>query len=131
LSGSDAVFTVDYEGDGLKNLLEYALGLNPTSADLTGVPVVVLKDYAGTVYLSITFHRSSLASDLTYTVQSSSDLVSWTDLATSSGGAVTSGPGFVGETGSPPNYTVEVRDIVAFDPNNPNKRFMRLRITTP
>jgi hypothetical protein len=131
LSGSDAVLTVDYDGDSLANLMEYGLGLNPTSPDLSGLPVVVLKDYSGTIYLSMTFHRSSLAADLTYTVQSSPDLVTWTDLASSSGGATAVGTGFVAETGSPPNYTVEVRDIVAYDPNNPMKRVMRLKISTP
>ena len=131
LSGNDAVLTVDYDSDSLTNLMEYGLGLSPTAPDLSGLPMVMLKNYSGTLYLSMTFHRSSLASDLTYVVRSSGDLVSWTDLASSNGGAMTSGIGFVEETGSAPNYTVEVRDIIPYDPNNPNKRFMRLIISTP
>jgi hypothetical protein len=79
----------------------------------------------------MTFNRSALATDLAYVVQSSGDLINWSDIATSSNGAVTSGPGFIGETGSAPNFSVEVRDIVPFDPNNQTTRFMRLMITAP
>jgi subtilisin-like proprotein convertase family protein len=131
LAGSDAAFTFDYDGDGLTNLLEYGLGLNPTVAALAGLPVVTVKDYSGTKYLSMTFHRSSLATDLTYIVQASDDLTNWTDLGTSAAGAVTSGLGFVSETGAAPTFTVEVRDIVPRDSNGTARRFMRLKITSP
>jgi hypothetical protein len=100
-------------------------------AGLNGLPVVTLKDYSGTKYLSMTFNRSSLATDLTYIVQASSDLATWKDLGTSAAGAVTSGPGFVAETGSAPTFNVEVRDTVPYDPNAMAKRFIRLKITSP
>jgi hypothetical protein len=131
LTGSDAVLTFDYDHDGLSNLMEYGLGLNPTVADLAGLPVVSLKNYGGTHYLSMTFHRSSLASDLTYTVQVSGDLINWMNVGSSTGGAATTGAGFVQETGSPPDFVVEVRDTVPYDPNNAGERFMRLRISSP
>ena len=131
LSGTDAVLTFDYDRDGLTNLLEYALNLDPKTADISGLPVVTLKDYGGTKYLAMFFHRSSLATDLTYIVQSSADLLTWIDLAASAAGAVANGPGFVIETGSAPYFTFEVRDSVPFDPNNPAARFMRLKITSP
>jgi subtilisin-like proprotein convertase family protein len=131
LAGSDAVFTFDYDNDGLANLMEYALGLNPTLAELGGLPIVSLKDYGGTQYLSMTFHRSSLASDLTYTVQASGDLMNWIDIGSSTAGAMTTGPGFVGETGSAPNFAVEVRDTVPYDVDSLTKRFIRLKISSP
>ncbi len=132
LTGGDAALNYDYDHDGLTNLMEYALGLDPTVASLNGLPVVTLKDYSGTKYLSMTFYRSSLAIDLTYTVQVSSDLLSWTDVGTSIHGAPTTGLGFVGETGVAPNFSVEVRDTVPYDPNSPGQaRFMRLKVTTP
>ena len=46
-------------------------------------------------------------------------------------GGVTTGSGFVDETGTPPDFTVEVRDIVPYDPNSSTTRFMRLRISSP
>jgi hypothetical protein len=131
LTGSDAVLTYDYDHDSLTNLLEYGLGLDPTIAGLSGLPVVTLKDYGGTTYLSMTFTRSSLATDLTYIVQGSTDLVDWSDLGVSVAGGATSGPGFVTETGSAPTFTVEVRDTVPYDPNSAAPRFMRLKITSP
>ncbi|MGZ4983176.1 MAG: putative Ig domain-containing protein, partial [Chthoniobacterales bacterium] len=130
LTGSDAALLYDYDGDGISNLMEYALGLDPTIATPNGLPVVTLKDYSGTQYLSMTFARSTLATDLTYTVQGSSDLITWTDLATSVGGAALSGAGLVSETGSAPTMTDEVRDTVPFVPANP-QRFLRLKVTSP
>ena len=131
LTGNNAALNFDYDGDGLPNLLEYALNLNPTVASLVGLPVVTLKNYNGTKYLSMTFTRSSLATDITYIVQGSSDLTSWDDLGTSTAGGVTTGVGFVGETGSAPAFTVEVRDTVPYNPNSTAARFMRLKITSP
>ena len=131
LTGPNALLTADPRGNGLANLLEYALGLNPSSASLLGIPVAQLKFYAGVPYVYITFPRSSVATDLTYVVEASADLQTWTQIASSSGGAVTSGPGFVGETGSAPTFTVEVRDTQPVDPITGPKRFLRLRVTTP
>ena len=130
LTGSNAALNFDYDGDGLTNLLEYALNLNPTVASVSGLPVVTLKDYNGTKYLSMKFTRSSLATDLTYIVQGSSDLNGWTDLGTSTAGGTTSGIGFVAETGSAPIFTVEVRDTVPYNPNGMVKRFLRLKVTS-
>ena len=131
LTGSNAVLTADPRGNGLANLLEYALGLNPNSTSLVGIPVAQIKFYAGVPYVYITFPRSSVASDLTYSVEASADLQTWTTIASSSGGAVTSGAGFVGETGAAPTFTVEVRDTQPVDPITGAKRFLRLRVTTP
>jgi hypothetical protein len=108
--------------------MEYALGLNPNSASPAGLPVIAPQDYNGTRYLSMTFRRSSVARDLTYIVQGSSNLAQWEDLATSTAGGVTSGPGFVQETGSAPEFTVEVRDTVPMNSAPATKRFLRLRI---
>ena len=79
----------------------------------------------------MTFHRSSLATDLTYIVQGSSDPTTWMDLGSSVAGAATNGPGFVVETGAAPNFTVEVRDTVPYDSSPLTKRFLRLKITSP
>jgi hypothetical protein len=131
LSGGNAAYTFDYDLDGISNLLEYALNLNPTVANPAGLPVAAIKNYSGTNYLSLTFTRSSVATDLTYTVQGSSDLNNWSDLASSTGGAPTIGAGFVSETGAAPLITVEVRDTVPSDGTPGLKRFMRLKVTAP
>ena len=131
LTGSNAAASFDYDGDGLSNLIEYALQLDPTKASFTGIPSVVIKKYGPNNYLSMTFHRSSVATDLTYIVQGSSDLLTWTNLATSVGGGPTTGPGFVTETGAAPNFTVEARDTVPISNAPGGSRFLRLTVTSP
>jgi hypothetical protein len=126
--GADAIATADPDHDGILNIAEYGLNLPPNVPSLIGLPVAQKKSYAGTEYLSMTFTRLTTATDLTYIVQASADFATWTDVATSVGGAKTTGPGFVGETGTAPALTVEVRDIVAYDNITAPNRFMRLRI---
>ncbi|MBB5031304.1 hypothetical protein [Prosthecobacter vanneervenii] len=83
-------------GDGLPNLLKYALGMDPTTA--ATAPQPTLKDYSGTQHLSLTFQRDPAKTDITYEVQTAdSPLGPWTTVATSTGGGVTTGPGFVAE----------------------------------
>jgi len=130
LTGLNADLLYDYDRDGISNLAEYGLGLNPVVADVSALPVTSIKKYGNIYYLSIVFHRSTGATDLTYTVQSSGDLITWTDLASSVGGAQTSGSGFVTETGTAPNLTVEVHDTVPFTGAAGGKRFLRLKISS-
>ena len=61
LTGGHAALLFDYDFDGILNLMEYALQQDPTAASVTGLPVVVIKNYSGTNYLSMTFtgHRRS------------------------------------------------------------------------
>lgn len=131
LSGGNAAPGFDYDGDGLVNLLEYALNLNPTIASQAGLPVVTLKDYGGTLYLSMTFTRSSAATDLTYVAQGSSDLVNWSALGTSTAGGAMSGAGVVSDVGPAPFFAVEVRDTVPFSGAPGSQRFLRLQVTSP
>ncbi len=70
--------TADPDGDGISNLLEYAFASDPTHSSVGSLPVV------GTTggYLSITFTQQIPPTDLYYTVQVSSDMVTWTSGAT-------------------------------------------------
>ena len=131
LTGGNAALLFDYDGDGILNLMEYAQVLDPTLASIAGLPVVSVKNYGGSNYLSMTFTRSSVATDLTYVVQGSYDLGGWTDLASSVAGGSTSGPGFVTETGPAPIFTVEVRDTISLEDALDGKRFIRLKVTSP
>ena len=84
-------------GDGIPNLFKYALNMNPATPGT--LPQPQAKDYSGARHLSLTFQRDPFKTDLTYEVQAAdSPAGPWTTLASSVGGAVTSGPGFVGET---------------------------------
>ena len=131
LSGANALPTADPNFDGVTNLMAYALGLNPNTQNANLLPIAAIKNYAGLPFVYLTFQRSSVATDLTYYVEASADLQSWTIIATSSGGAPTTGAGFVAETGSAPNFTVEVRDTQPVNAMTAPRRFLRLRVTTP
>ena len=63
----------DWEGDGVRNLVEYALNLEPLSPDGSAQPSVTI---AGG-YLTLSYVPKSWATDLTYVVEASTDLVNW------------------------------------------------------
>ena len=76
---------VDLVGDGLPNLVKYALGLNPlSSATATQAPSGSVQEVAGQNYLTLTVNRVAQLTDITYTVEVSADRQTWV-----SGGANT------------------------------------------
>jgi len=75
--------TADPDGDGFTNLLEYALGGSPKVADAATIAPAVDSDGS---QVSISFRCDDSRKDLIYTVQSSTDLNTWTDVAQSTGG---------------------------------------------
>ena len=79
----------DFDGDGISNLLEFALNLDPTFAEtavmvadtgLRGLPMVRLEDLSGGLRLTIEYVRRTTASGsgLTYIPEFSGDLQTWT-----------------------------------------------------
>ena len=87
----NAANTANPDGDGANNLLEFAFGTNPTLADngvitvvngvitQRGAPTTLVANVPGGVELRAMFGRRKdyVAAGLTYTVQFSSNLVSW------------------------------------------------------
>jgi len=73
--GAGAGATDDYDGDGAKNLIEYSQGANPTLSDITALP-------AGTRtggVMRFTYRKN--AAELSYAVDTSADLTSWSATA--------------------------------------------------
>jgi autotransporter-associated beta strand protein len=73
--------TLDFENDGIQNLLEFVLGGNPTTNDSPSIRPTV---NASGSDLVVTFNRTDLSETqpVTVKVQTSPDLVTWTDFAT-------------------------------------------------
>jgi hypothetical protein len=119
----------DSENDGLTNGIEYAWGFSPKARNQMSDGLTV--DGAGLASgapLTVVFRRDPLATDLTYELQGTSDLVTWITLAQSVAGATPTGVGFQSEAeiaGQAPFRNVVVRD------NSPagSKRFFRLKVT--
>lgn len=117
--------TVDYDGDGIPNLMEYALNGDPTVASTTILPAVGQSSGA----LQFSFTRIA-PTDVTYIVEASNDLVTWTPLATlASGGSSWTGSATVNETGTGSTRSVTVTDTTQI--SSVAHRYLRLRVTNP
>jgi hypothetical protein len=65
-------------GDGVPNLIKYALGLNPsTPANPDQLLIGTLQSSGGQKYLTLTVNRASRVTDVTYLVEVSSDSKTW------------------------------------------------------
>ncbi len=126
LVGEEAALTADPDGDGLSNLVEYALGLDPQSPD--PLPAARLEPDNVVTYaepsppaahrLTLRFTRPAGREGVLYRVKVSSDLKDWQDISPLS---VESGP----EAG--------MESVIARDPVSTaggGRRFMRLDIST-
>jgi hypothetical protein len=117
--------TYDTDGDSLTDGLEYAWGFSPRSPNTLSSGFSVTPPAADAV--TLTFRRDPLATDLTYRAQVSTDMISWSTLATSTAGNTPTGPGFISESTIDVSFrSVTVRD--SFSAPSPN-RFYRLSIT--
>jgi regulation of enolase protein 1 (concanavalin A-like superfamily)/plastocyanin len=106
--------TADADGDGLLNLLEYAVGTNGTVINASP-QVLTLAPVSTDKYIRLSIPKNSAATDVTFIVEACSDLVSW------------SSAGLITETNT--STQLIVRDNVPVSPNN--QRFMRVRVTRP
>jgi carboxypeptidase D len=120
----------DPDADGIPNLLEYALGLNPTNANSRSQLSPVFVSTNNTMWFGGAFRRNTNASDLTFRVQGASGLynASWADIAsrTNTSGWVGFAP--VSESGTNPVI------VTVLDPEpiaNGTNRLLRLRVSSP
>ncbi len=76
LAGPAAAPAADPEGDGVVNLLEYAMRTEPLVATGDG-PAVALFEANGATSAVLSHRRNRVATDLVWTYETSADLVAW------------------------------------------------------
>ncbi len=110
----------DPDGDCLDNLIEFVLGTNPTTADTSPAPIFIENSNQGRFH----FLFDGSTSGVTTTIQTSSDLISWTDTHQSTDGAFfsTITPGYTLTDGGTP------REISISSDANPGKLFYRIKV---
>ena len=113
----------DADGDGVVNLLEYALGLDPEVPAVGGLPTSGVVTVGGNQYLTLAYTQVIAATDLVYTPQVSGDLATW---SSGTGNVMT-----VSTTGNADGVTrsVVVRDATAMGAGA--RRFLRLMVMKP
>ena len=117
LAGATADPMANPAGDGVQNLMKYAFNLSPLTNNKPGLPQFHFQPFTvgqqtGS-YLTVQFLRQLGQSNLTYVVESSTDLKNWSPLCTAAGANAPGGPGFVSESGTGYQRQDVVRDTVA------------------
>lgn len=125
LTGANAAWSADPNNNGLSNLLEYALGLDPTAhGGSLGTSTGTVEEN-GQEYLTLSYTRptgTEARTDITYTPQRASSLTlrNWSSAAADVvPHAITSGPGSL--------ETVTVRSTHPLSITN--REFLRLNVT--
>lgn len=109
-------------GDGIPNLIKYALNLNPYANGTSGLPVSAIATTGSGNYLTLSYTQVIAATDITYTVQVSTDMQNWY-----SGSGYTTQVSAVNNPGGI-TQTVTVQAVTPITLTAP-RQFIRLKVT--
>ncbi len=108
----------DPAGDGIANIVKYALGLDPKSPSRELLPREEVREVDGDEYLTLVMTRPADVDDVEYNIQASADLAEWPDEAVLVEElTVDNDDGTITET---------YRDVQPIDDSD--RRFLRLRV---
>jgi hypothetical protein len=116
--------TADPAGDGISNLMKYALNIEPWTSGVAGLPAGSIVTTSSGSYLTITYTQVISAIDLTYTVQVSPDLNTWYS------GTGYTNPPFATANADGVTETVTVQSAVPMT-SGTSGQFIRLQVTGP
>lgn len=108
----DAADSADFDKDGIKNLMEYALGTVPTDRNTPSQEILDEVEVAGKTYLSLKVNRVEAKADIDYIFESGDNLSDWDEEAVT---LITNSA-----------TEIEARDNVAIADSD--RRFLRLRV---
>jgi len=115
--------TATPEGDGVPNLLKYLYNIDParpmTAADRTALPVLGKTMIAGTQYLTLTYRQYALKTGITLSVQTSSNLQTWSTVTTAT----------PAQTGTDTNTGDPIMQVQVAETGT--RQYMRLNVTMP
>lgn len=120
---ADRDATDDPDTDGIENLLEFALGGDPGVKNFSILPIQAQVEDGGSTYLELSFTRPKGLSEISYLVQTTSELATWP----ADGSGVNANPVIV-DNGND-TETLTYRRTQAVSANN--RAFMRLKVSTP
>ena len=114
------------DGDGIPNLVKYALLMVPGQNGSTRLPQAAMTGSSGSRRLTLTFQRDPSRSDVTIVVEAQSGLGgTWSEIARSTNGAGFTGSAAVSETSAAGGAkSVTVQDVQV----DASRRFMRVRV---
>jgi|GEM_PF-1450467 len=118
--------TDDPDFDGRKNLLEYALMSSPGTANGSAEPALNTVTDGADKKATITFKMRKFAA-LTYTVEGSSNLTTWTPVWTSTSGFAV--PAVSASVNNADHTLVTIKDSMPYSDTTP--RFLQLKVTAP
>ena len=107
--------TANPSGDGVINLMKYALGMNPNVNVQLGMPFTELTTIGGSNYCTLSYTKVNTATDVTYHPEWSNDLVTWWNT------------GLIEQVVSDNGTIQQVQD--SFPVNGAQAKFLRLRVT--
>jgi hypothetical protein len=114
------------DGDGIPNLVKYALLMTPGQNGSTRLPQAEMTGPSGSRRLTLTFQRDPSRNDVSIVVEAQSGLGGvWSEITRSTNGADFTGSAAVSETSSAGGVkSVTVQDVQA----DASCRFMRVRV---
>ncbi len=120
---AQAADAADYDGDGIANLVEYALGTDPTQANTAKLPTVKVEAVDGGVYPTLTYiYPIPAPTDAACTVEASTGLdpAAWQATTTVAGYPVNNGDG-----------TMTMKARTSWVASAYARSFLRLKVTRP
>ena len=111
-------------GDGISNLMKYALHLNPKTNGVSGLPFKgTMTDGMKNTFLTLTYTKVISATDITYAIEVSGDLKTWHS------GAAYASLVSVKNNADGVTQTVIAKDLTPLNIATP--QFIRLKVTRP